>query len=137
MATVNRQVKVTINGYGVRLSWLCTILKYSVRCTLRRRHARVSSSRRANRSSYDKLRKTVIMCCRGIRVTPEIIVLPSGTLSKIPDLENLITAAGLLSAFNKSIKTTAVGGLLRLRRIELARAANKRPVCHCRAYLLT
>ena len=35
-------------------------------------------------------------------------------------------AAGLMSAVNKSIKTTTVGCVLRLRRIEIAGAANKR-----------
>ena len=58
-----------------------------------------------------------------IWVTPKIKVLPSGTLSKMLDL-NFVVAAVLVSAVNKSIKTM-VGYLLDLCHIELAGAVNK------------
>jgi len=46
------------------------------------------------------------LCCKEIHVTPKIRVLPSGTLSKMLNVENFVTAAGRPEAVNKSVQTT-------------------------------
>ena len=61
-----------------------------------------------------------------MRLTPKIRELSCDTLFKMLDLENLVTAAGLMTAVNKSIDNNH--WLLCLGSIELADAANAKSV---------